>query len=243
MNHKLKQMLKKHFEAPAPQNQTLFLSSLDYPKLSMRKALLIQAGYIRRRVWIVFAVLLVAAFVTVNYVSLDEHKIGILSAFLPMFALVSSMEIYKSTICGMDEMELACKYSLPCITLMRFSIMGIAGMAILFGFVLLLGGMIFDSVKNCVYLSVPYLFSVNISLKIITKIKDVNAVYLCFIVCFGVSGGIFLLQMLYQNIYAVLYSTACFTVWVAALIVLILVLKATYVKFQKSQEEILWSCA
>ncbi len=239
MDKKLKQGIKQNFIAPPPQRKDEFFSNLAYPKASFCEVLFAQIGFIRKRVWFAFALLLVMAFKSVNDFLLPEDAIPIISAMLPIFSLVAITEIYKSTAYNMAEMELACKYNLSKITLMRLSILGILGIILLFIYVLIASDNDFGLIRNLVYLAVPYLLSSNISLFVIAKFKNKDTVYVCCTLCLGISAGMILLQNTYKFIYSVDYVA----IWSISFILLIALLGVNLVIFRKSQEELPWNFA
>lgn len=239
MDKKLKQALKQNFIPPSPQKKDDFLSYLTYPKATFSEVLFSQIGFIRKRVWFAFTLLLVLAFTSTNYLPLDENIVSIISAMLPIFSLVAITEIYKSTAYNMTEMEIACKYDLSKITLMRLSILGTVGIILLFVYVLTVSNNDLGLIRNIVYLAVPYLLSTNISLVVISKLKSKDTGYVCNAVCLGVSAGV----MVLQNACNFIYSLDYVAIWTISFILLIALLGVNLVIFRKSQEELQWNLA
>lgn len=239
MDKKLGQAIKQNFIPPSPQKKDDFLANLTYPKASFSEMLFSQIWFIRKRVWLTFTLLLILAFTSTNCLPLDENIVSIISAMLPIFSLVAITEIYKSTAYNMAEMELACKYDLSKITLMRLSILGTVGIILLFVYVLIVSNNNLGLIRNLVYLAVPYLLSTNISLVVISKLKSKDTGYVCSAVCLGVSVGVIVLQNAYNFIYSVDYVA----IWTISFILLTLLLGANLVIFRKSQEDLQWNLA
>lgn len=237
MDRKLREALGQTFTPPPPQSKDSFIHTINYPKASFTEVFLSQIGFIRKRVWIGFALLLVSAFTITNYAQLSSEVVSILSAMLPVFSLLAITEIYKSTAHNMAEMELACKYNLLKITLMRLSILGLAGFIILLVYVSLANGNDYGAFRNLIYLSVPYLISTNLSLVAISKFKSKETSYVCSAVSLGVSASIIALTSSYEFIYRVNYTF----VWAISFAFLLILLGVNLVKFKTSQEELQWN--
>lgn len=237
MDRKLREALRQNFTPPPHKNRDSFIHEINYPKARFTKVLLSQTGFIRKRVWIGFALLLILAPTVTNYAQLPNDIVSVLSAMLPIFSLLAITEIYKSTAHNMAEMELACKYNLLKITLMRLSILGFAGFIMLLIYVSLAGGNDYGAFRNLIYLSVPYLISTNLSLVVSLKFKNTETSYVCSAVSLGVSVSIIVLYNSCEFIYSVNYIFA----WAVSFALLLILLAINLVRFKTSQEELQWN--
>lgn len=237
MDKKLKNVLKKNFSPPPSKNKDKFLKNIPFPRQSPAKTLFCQIGFIRKRVWFYFFIILLFSFAITNFNLLNHNIIAVISTLLPIFSLVATTEICKSTTYNMAEIELSCKYNLPIITLFRLNILGILGFLLLLAFILILNKTEFGIIRNFLYLSVPYLLCVNLNLFIITKFKNKDKITAAVTVCLIISIAIIVLS----NIYVFIYSLKYLNVWKTAFIILSAFLIANLINFKKSQEEIQWS--
>lgn len=237
MDRKLKEALAGTFTPPPPQNKERFIQTIHDPKAGFIQLLLSQIGFIRKRVWIGFALLLVSAFTITNFAQLPGAVVSSLSAMLPLYSLLAITEIHKSAAHNMAEMELACKYNLLKVTLMRLCILGLAGFVILLVYVALTTGNDYGAFRNLIYLSVPYLISTNLSLVVIAKCKSNETSYMCSAVSLGVSVSIIVLNGSRAFIYSANYTFA----WAISFAVLIILFGVNLIKFKTSQEELQWN--
>ena len=237
MDKKMKSALKQSFTPPRPTKMKDFINNIPYPKATFREVFLAQVGFIRKRVWISFFIFLTFAFYYTNHVDISTNITAGLSALLPFFSLITITEIFKSTAFNMDEMELACKYSLSKITLMRLGILGTVSFVIIILCVILAGKSNFGVFRNLIYLSVPYLVSTNISLAIIAKIKSKETIYICATVSVGVSIFMLIANSNYRFIYNVNFTM----IWCIFFLAFIGMMTMNLIRFKNSQEELQWN--
>ena len=237
MNRKLKQALKQNFNPPPSKNSDSFIKSISYNQASFTEVLFFQIKFIRKRVWLGFAFLVLLAFILTNYTDLSTDLVLILSALLPIFSLLTVTELHKSSSYNMAEMELACKYNLSKITLMRFSILGLTGFIILCFYAVLANSNNFGIFRNLIYLSVPYLISVNLSLFILLNTKTSNSNYICSAVSIAVSVLIFITKLNYNFIYNLEFTF----IWSIFLLILLPLVGLNIIQFKTSQEELKWN--
>lgn len=239
MDKKLKEALRQNFTPPPSQKREQFIDALPYPKTRFLEVLFAQIAFIRKRVWIGAALLLASAITLADYAQPPASMLSILSALLPVFSLLVITEIHKSTAHNMAEMELACKYNLAKITLMRLSLLGLAGLLLLFVYVLLAKDNDYGAFRNLIYLSVPYLLSTNLSLVVLLRLKSRETGYVCGAVSLGVSVAAIAVHSSYAFLYSANYTMA----WVLLLTLLLILLQINLVKFKTSQEELPWNFA
>lgn len=237
MDRKLKSALKQSFTPPQTQQRDKFISVISYPKATFKEVLLSQIGFIRKRIWIAFFVCVSFAFLYTNYTDIPISIITGLSALLPLFSLCTITEIYKSTAYNMDEMELACKYNLSKITLMRLGILGAVSFVILLLYVVFAKKSEFGAFRNLIYLGAPYLLSSYLSLVTISIFKNKETIY----VCSAISGGVSILVLMANSRYTFIYYTNFKGYWIISFIVLVGLMTCSLIRFKNSQEELQWN--
>lgn len=237
MDKKLKTVLKQSFVPPPSQHKKRFIDSIAYPKASFREVVISQTFFIRKRVWISFMLSVCFAFLYTRFMNVPVDIIGGISAILPFFSLCTAAEIYKSTVCSMEEMELACKYNLAKIMLMRIGVLGTVSFVMLALLVLMAGKNDFGLFRNTIYISVPYLLSSYLSLTVISKFRSKETIYVCAAISGAVSTLTVLASMNYQFIYHIDFSH----IWIIIFIVLACLLSHSIIRYPKLQEEIQWN--
>lgn len=180
MNKKLKQSIKKAFEAPElnRQEKAEFLNSLPQVHISMKQFILIQAAYIRKRTWLFAIALLILALFAARYSGRDT--VWIISSFVPFLGLAAVTENNRSVIYGMNELETATRFSLKSILFARMSILGMLDAAVLICLTPLCNkGSDLSIIQTGTHLLVPYLLSVNISLWLARHHHNREIIYEC----------------------------------------------------------------
>ncbi len=233
----LKSALKQNFAPPPAQRREQFLNSISYPKAQPGEVLMSQIGFIRKRVWLLFFICVCFAFFYTELSNVPKNIISIISAILPIISLGTITEIYKSTAHNMCEMELACKHNLSKITLMRLGILGTVSFVMLLLFVAIAYKSDFGTLRNTVYIAVPYLLTSYLSLLIICNLRTKETIYVCGAVSFAVSVFI----MIANNNYKFIYNSNFTFIWVITFAMLIGLLTYNFIRFVKLQEEIQWN--
>ena len=109
----LKKILQSNIESPDAASKDSFIRK--YGKESRHHSdgllgmILFQVGYIRKRIWVITLFSLVAGFFIPERIDMD--RILILASFMPFFGCVGMIEVFRSKIHGLDELEAATKYS------------------------------------------------------------------------------------------------------------------------------------
>ena len=210
-------------------------------RVSRRDFLLSQLGYIRKRVWVLSVVLFFAAVFlawimpnwqqdTQYYVTTDgtlvpvtddaqtqvtdyEPLLWCMSAVLPLLGVIFFTEESRSFRYGMQEFEMAAKHNLMQVYLARMLFLGLGNLLWIIAADILLhwvGSGAADFV--IVYLLVPYLLSMVLSLEISRVCSRSNAgIYSVAAGC-GVSAGYIILRGmvdLYREQYRLYWATLC----------------------------------
>lgn len=186
---KLKKALKNAFTPPTPQGRDRFIKSLSYPKLSYFEFILSQICYIRKRIWVFSAALLMMSIGAVCVVSRDKmYAIWIVSAFVPFLALLTASELSRSDMFGMSEIESGCRFSLPQLTVVRMIILGVTNLTVLPIISIILGSSSpFGIVRTALYILTPYIIVNGISLVILNKVSGSDGIYFSAAAAVGVS--------------------------------------------------------
>ena len=170
ISKKEKEQLRQAFSVPEPKNKKRFLCTLPKQKVSLNTLIFSQLAYIRMWVWMIslllFGVVILAA----------QDVIWVLSAFMPFAALVLVLEVAKSSVYGMAELEMSSRFSLRTILLARMVMIGIVQLAGLLLSVPISGMTLF---VNGVYLFVTYLLTTLLELVAIRRTKGNEGMFVC----------------------------------------------------------------
>lgn len=212
MKLNLKNEIKTAFEPPEPKGRADFLASMHYPKLTYPEFILSQVGYIRKRVWLVSAAVVFSAVRTVCAVPEEAlFLIWFIAAMVPFLAMLTTVEISRSRVYSMSEMEAACRFSLPQVTGARMIVLGVCNFAVIITASVLLGSYTsFGIARSALYIFTPYIVVSGISLMIFSRVKGQEAVYLSAAAAMAVSfaGIIILGRGIYEKPLANLYIMA-----------------------------------
>ena len=199
---KLKKTLRNAFTPPAPRNKDNFISVLRYPRLSYSEFILSQICYIRKRVWLFSAAVLLTVLGAVYFIPQNEmYLVWIISALIPFLALLTVTEISRSNLFGMSEIEAGCSFSLPQLTGARMIILGICNFTLISAMTIILG--IFSPlgmIKAALYILTPYLTVNGIALGVLNRVTGYEGVYISASAALGVSfTGMFLFRGIIFN--------------------------------------------
>lgn len=178
MNKKLRNELIKAFDAPTPARKKEFLKTIEQPSISMGQFIKTQLFFIRKRVWGISALALLPAIW--GSVCADNNVLWVVSAFLPIIALLFVTESFKSTFYGMEELETATRFSRRCLLLSRLFILGVFDFFLLCCLIpLCRNGTAFSLFQTGIYLFAPYISTTGISLWIVRHFRGKEAIYGC----------------------------------------------------------------
>lgn len=244
MNKQWKKALRDAFEAPAPRDKERFLQTLRYPKITSRDFFFSQLGYIRKRVWVfaLMTVLLgwVVSFSTpaASYWRAEADALWIISAILPLMALLTTTELFRSAFHRMAELEMGCRFSLPQIILARTAILGAAN------FVLLALVLAFVNhvtpiglMRTALYLLVPYLMTCGVCFWILNRWHGRESLPACAAAACIIS----LADAVFSNTTQLFYAETSFIYWIGLFAASILVVARQLTHVLKQTEERTWS--
>lgn len=219
MGRKIKKYLpeiKKYFEAPEPQEKSIFINKMCQENISGNKIsswymLWVQFSFISKWLWIISALLFICGFITSRYIS--EEIIWFISAAVPFIVTFSLSESMRSVIYGMQEFEMASRFTLKSIIMSRVIILGVGNMFLLFIAVFLSGNNMW---RNVIYILVPYLSSAIGGFVILRKFPAREGVYLSSI--FSVIISVIDIKTAYE--YSFIYEARYTGIWIIAVLLM-----------------------
>ena len=236
MEVNLKKGLKQVYEAPKPQGKEVFLRTLADPELSVREFLFGQLGYIRKWNWILAGMVFVFAVICM-YVG-NANYLVIFSGMVPFLALATVTESSRSIRYGMEELELAGRFSLREIVMARLGILG-AGNLLLLGVIcpVLFWQRYMTMVQLGANILMPYLLTCCLSLFAVRKIRGRESGYVCCGIAVLMSAAQMLVEWMHIQVYYVLKPQR-----LAVILLLLLVLTGREcIKTFRQSEEYVWN--
>lgn len=238
MRNNLKRELKSAFEAPIPTRKNTFLSHFDYPKASRFDFIKSQTGYIRKRVWVLSALLFIGTLMGLYFYKVSTSFVWVVSSVLPFISLVSMSEVLRSTTYNMDELEMSCKHNFIKVSLIRLEILGIANLVILISILLsFMGKTDFGFFRLGLYLITPFLLNCYGSLFAINYLKSREITY----ICGGVTAFVSILNALLTIQINNIYTEKYWPFWIMSFIILAVLNGKEVAKLIKKMEELQWN--
>ena len=219
MGRKIKKHLpeiKKYFEAPEPQGKGTFINkacqeNMSGNRISLLYMLWVQFSFISKWLWLVSALLFICGFITSRYI--PGEIIWLLSAAVPFIVTFSLSESMRSVIYGMQEFEMASRFTLKSIIMSRVIILGAGNMLLLFITVFLFGNSMW---RNVIYILVPYLSSAIGGFVILRKFPAREGVYLS---C-AFSVIISVIDIKVAQVYSFVYEERYTGIWIIAVLLM-----------------------
>ena len=244
MNRKLKKELKAAFEAPFPTGRELFLKQLRYPKITYQEFLFDQFRYIRKRIWIASALIVLLGWMIAfclpvfQYWNTDGIKIWSISATLPFLAMITITEVYRSSAYSMVELEGSCRFSLPQIVMARMSILGVVNSVVLILLLIFINRVsAYSLLQTILYAMVPYLFVCAICLWLLNRMHGSDGIYSC-----GAATGLVSISSILCEISAgILYSNTYLNGWLTLFAGCLVLIGFQMHKLVKQLEEKQWN--
>ena len=238
MNIKMKKNIMKVLQAPMPDQQAKanFLRTLPKPQISTWQFILRQAAFLRKRTLFLSLLLLVPAFV--GFQDLNSNMIWTISSFIPFLALLAVAESTRSAMYGMSEFEMSTRFSIKNVILARLSMWGIIDFVIFCCIIPLcyFNGQI-SLFQTGIYLCVPYLLTVNISLWITRHIRSREYIIYCMAAAILISG----INVGLHYVAGFVYHLAYFHWWLLLAILLIGEMVYEICHTIKETEEYTWN--
>ena len=231
----MKEMLRTAYEAPEPLKKQKFLRKLPKAQISHTEFMLLQAAYMKKWVWIVSVLVLGIALKGASF--LERNMLGVFSALMPFIALTVTTENTKSSVYGMEELEMASRFSLRSVVLARMGILGGVHFVLICCLIpVSLQNQIYGPLQAGVYLTVPYLLTVIPGLMAARRIHGKESGY----VCAGIAAMVSVVFITLGSNGAV-YCERYFPWWLAVFFVLMIMLGAEWRRTIKETEELAWN--
>lgn len=236
MNKKLKTALLAGFEAPAPARKKAFLRSIPQPPIRLLSFVCTQAGYIRKWVWVVSALIFAAGILGADY--LEADILWGICACMPLLALGVLTESGRSERYGMAEFELSTRFSLKSVVLARLGILGAADFS-LFCLLVPFAGRNNGAgiLQTGVYMACPYLLTTFGGLWAVRRVRGRESAYLCAGIAAAVSTG----SLWISQAFPAAYARQSFLWWVAAFLIFGFGTTRECVQMVKQTEELAWN--
>lgn len=237
MNRYLKQEIKKAFVVPEPnqQEKARFLRTLVRPRISMWQFIFTQIAYLRKRTLILSILFILPALTGARHV--DPDTLWILSALIPFLGLLAVTESTRSAMYGMQELEMSARFSLKSVVLARMSVLGLLDTLVICCLIPLCRISNTSLLQTGIYLLVPYLLTVNISLWFTRLFHGREAFYSCMCATVLISMGSFGLHLTADFIYQFSYIHW----WIILSAVLIGRMAREIYQTIKQTEELTWN--
>lgn len=201
MNRKLQKELAEYFEAPCPTGKRRFLRQLGAQKISVPYMVWMQARYISKWVWLCSALFCVFAVALVNCA--EARFVNAIYGCVPFLVMLTVTESTRSYRCGMEELELAARFSLKSIVMARMIMLGLGNLVVLLGACLMPGNL---EQISLLHLFTPYFITAGGGLCIARKMRGNEGTFLCFALAALVCGGQLYLPFRFGNLFAPEYA-------------------------------------
>lgn len=231
----MKKMLQAAYEAPEPLRKEKFLQKLPRAQISHMEFMLLQAVYMKKWVWIVSV--LVLGIVLKEAAFVERNILVVFSALTPFIALTAATENIRSAAYGMEELEMASRFSLRSVMLARMGILGGVHFVLICCMIpVSLRNQMYGPLQAGVYLTVPYLLTVIPGLVAARRIHGKESGYVCAGIAALVSVTFFTLGSS-----GVVYRERYFSWWAAGFFLLIFIFGAEWRRTIKETEELAWN--
>lgn len=255
-DRELKRKIKNAFPVPEAEHKREFFAQISKRQMEhassggnigamgRRKFYLTQLGYIRKRVWLLSALLLCAALgmdysvrLLIPEMEVENGLLWCASAVIPLLAVLVVVEVNRSFFYGMQELEMSTRHNLAEIYLARMAFLGAGN----FLWILLVLSLFARESRNLLfmevlYLMVPYLLTIVLALEI-SRHSRREAVMLSCVTAACVVSASYILLFNIVNIYEERYQS----LWVLCFLVLLYLYRKKMVGMKTIGEDMLCS--
>ena len=160
--------LARAFEPPKPWEKRTFLRSLPQKRDTAWKLLWVQFQYIRPWTWGLSALVFISALL----IGRTENERGLwwISAMTPFLAMALVTELARSSAYGMEELELATRFSLKTVVLGRMVLLGLSDLVVLAVLLVSLPSPA-GTLRVGLHLVLPYLSSALLGLRLVRRMR------------------------------------------------------------------------
>lgn len=174
----IKQELFFYYQAPKPDRKQEFLQHFSEPGMTSWQFMRGQAGYIKKWIWGISILLLLLLLSCCSFFHKD--MLNVMASFAPFIAMSLLAEGSRSYVYGMEELELATRFSLKSVLLARMGILAVFHLFLLLVMVLFSVGS--GAGQYClagIRILLPYFTSISIGLPLIRRFHGRESGYLC----------------------------------------------------------------
>lgn len=241
MKFSMKKEMKQLYQAPLPEKKEDFLREFPYPRAGWREIITVQVSYVRKSVWLASLLLAVSALILGERFlqnSSDYDLLWILSAVMPVLAVLVVTESFRSGTYQMAELEMTAKHNLSQVLLIRMGAIGGVD------FLLIIVGILFVSQKGAVgmlraavYLLVPYLCTCVLTLQIEKGRNGRETAWYCGACGCSICG----VSILSRGVQGIIYDRGKFYLWMIVFFVLAFFLVRQIWQIRHKMEEWKWN--
>lgn len=174
----IKQELFFYYQAPKPDRKQEFLQHFSEPGITSWQFMRVQAGYIKKWIWGISIVLLLLLLSCCSFFRKDI--LNVMASFAPFIAMSLLAESSRSYVYGMEELELATRFSLKSVLLARMGILAVFHLFLLLVMVLFsIGSDAGQYSLAGIRILLPYFTSISVGLPLIRHFHGRESGYLC----------------------------------------------------------------
>ena len=215
--------------APDPERKRAFLRALPPAPVSHLWLLAGQAGYIRPLTWAASAGVFALALALGRMFPADA--VWAAAALTPFAAMAATAESGRSTLYGMEELELASRFGLRSVALARMGAVGLAHLILLAILAAACGGFF----RTGVYVLTPYLAADLLGLAAVRRLRGREGLYA------GAGAAVLTAGLCVGLHSARAYTPDNFRWWLLALVLAAVLTGREYLKTIRKTEELSWS--
>ncbi len=236
MKNHWKKELKDVFEPPEPLRKKEFIRQFERPGASLCECIIVQAGYIRKWVWL--ASVFVCFGALYGSVMLSKDMLWWICAWTPLFAITVVSESGRSECYGMAELEMATRFSLKSVLFVRMGVLGAANLLFL---CLLFAAAWRNSqagpVQAACYMLTPFFLTSFVGFSILRKFRGRESTYLCAGAAAIIGASVILLHDNFPR----LYEEDCLIWWAVCAAALLLGTVKRYYQLMNGMEDFIWN--
>lgn len=232
----LKRALKSVYQPPEPAGKQAFLDRIEDVQLTILGFVRTQLHYIRPWGWL-FSIGIFLAALALAWQA-DRQAVWMISALLPFAALSTITEMNRSVRYGMDELELASRFSLKAVMLARLSILGLGNLllVVLLTPILSVWGQM-TIVETGFYILCPYSLTAFCDLYILRRWHGRENMY----ACVGAAALVSVLCVVMDMLPALAAALIQLPVCVCLTVFLILMMLREGARYLSHMEELTWN--